>query len=314
MTTPTQINPPRNSRRQRGAAIIIMALILMLGLITLFTFRLDRRGPELEADRKTAMALAQAKEALLGRTASDAGATPTPGRLLCPDIANQGNSAGGIVAGNCFSPPGIPANAGRVPWKTLRLSDLGDGASERLWYVVAAEFINDSNPWNTTTIAAANPLITIVGNQAMNRVVAVLIAPGAPLPGQMRDTAANQNTLANYVESYVNGTTINAAAPSAAYNDRILTITAREVFSIATQRVVGDLANMSPPPYTLGIAGDPLLNLIKPTVWTDNNWDNAVDIPNSSVTVNTITLRFQNCAIVYTITGPGSVARSTQSC
>ena len=320
MTTLSPINPPRNSQRQRGAAILIMTLILMLGLITLFTFRMDRKAPELEADRKTAMALVQAKEALLGRTASDAGATPRPGRLLCPDVANQGVSAGGITAGNCSVLPGggIPPNAGRIPWKTLRVGDLGDGVGERLWYVLAKEFINDTNPWNTTTVAPGNPLIAIVGNQPMNRVVAVVVAPGAPLPvvGQMRDTAANQNTLANYVESYVNSTTINTAVPSATYNDRILTITAAEVFSIATQRVAGDLANWSLPPYTPPTlpGGPPLSNLAKPQVWTINNWDDAVDNTNSSVTTSTITLKFQNCAIIFTITGPGSVLRSAKSC
>ena len=315
MTTPNKINPPRNSQRQRGAAILIMTLILMLGLITLLTFRMDRRGPELEADRKTTMVLAQAKQALLGRTASETGANPTPGRLSCPDTANQGNSAG-VNAAGCYAPVGIPANAGRIPWKLLRVGDLGDGVGERLWYVVASEFINDGDPWNTTTVLAGNPLITITGSQLMNRVVAVIISPGAPLQGQMRDTVANQNTLANYLESYVNGTTINTAAPSPIFNDRILTITAGEVFSIATQRVAGELANLSPPPYTPPTlpSDPPLSNLGKPQVWTINNWDAAVDNPNSSVTASTITLKFQNCAIVFTITGPGSVLRSPKSC
>ena len=289
--------------RQRGAALIILMLAIVLSLVTLVTFRSERKGPEQEAQRKTALALAQAKEALLGRTASDEGAEPTPGRLLCPDTANTGNSSNGIVAGNCTAPVGIPPNSGRLPWKTLRLNDLGDGVGEKLWYVVAKEFINNANDpikLNTRKIDSNN-LITITGNQSMNQIVAIIIAPGAPLQGQARDTDANKNTLANYAEGYINGDTFNVSTASATFNDRILTISAREVFSVVTQRIARELANTSltiPYPSSLDMA------LPKSSAWDFNNWDDAVTVYSVSTTnipKDTLKLQFANCASVFTI-------------
>ena len=308
MKTNSQTRLLRPDPRQRGAALIILMLAIVLSLVTLVAFRSERRGPELEAQRKTTLALAQAKEALLGRTASDEGAKPTPGRLLCPDTANTGNSSNGIVDENCTAPVGIPPNSGRLPWKTLRLSDLGDGAGEKLWYVVAKEFIlnrNDPIKLNTRKIDGNN-LISITGSQPMNQIVAVIIAPGTPLQGQARDSEENKNKLANYVESYVDGNTINIAVPSPAYNDRILTITAREVFSVTTQRVVGELANTSltvPYPDTLDLIAS------KPQVWTFNEWDDAVTNYTVSTTTSlkdTLTLQFANCASVFTIQWDGT--------
>ena len=191
MKTKSQNKAPHLKLRQRGAALIILMLIIVLSFITLFAFRSERKGPELEAQRKTNQVLAEAKAALLGKTASDAGGVPTPGRLSCPDSANQGNTAGIDSDGDCSTPVGIPPNAGRVPWKLLRVGDLGDGVGERLWYVVAKDFINDANPLNTK-ILDGNNLITITGNQSMNKVVAVIIAPGTPLQGQARDSDENK--------------------------------------------------------------------------------------------------------------------------
>ena len=230
MTTPTPINPPRNSQRQRGAAILIMTLILMLGLITLFTFRMDRKAPELEADRKTAMALAQAKEALLGRAASD----NDPGTLSCPNINLSGiaNSAGAAGCSVAAAPSIIPPNAGRLPWKTLESGGVYDGAGERLWYVISPNFIDKGK----AVIPATPGTISVNGGP---NVAAVIIASGSALSGQNR-SAGNDTIMANYLESYVDGARINTTLTPG--NDRVITINAVELFNMVTQRMAREFA------------------------------------------------------------------------
>ena len=305
MTTPRP-NPPRNSR-QHGAAMLIMVLIMILGLIALFAFRMDRKGPELDADRKTALALAQAKEALLGNSATNniMSGVQNPGRFLCPNIdnlpPNEGKSA--LLSGSaCQSGPGIPANMGRLPWWTLKMDDLRDGAAERLWYVVDPSFVDNGTAMNTTI----TPSLAVNGNT----VVAVIIAPGPALGAlnQQRDTA-NQNNYGNYLESYINSVTIALNAPSTTYNDRMITITTRELFTVVTFRMAKELAgaNGNPPYSATSISG-----LTKTSVWNFNQWDNAID-PISSVSPTSISLKFQNCASIFTIKGPNSITRN-QTC
>ena len=256
MTTPSKINPPRNSQRQRGAAILIMTLILMLGLITLFTFRMDRKAPELEADRKTAMALAQAKEALLGRAASD----DSPGTLSCPNIDASGiaNSAGAAGCKAAVAPSIIPLNAGRLPWKTLQMGNLYDGTGERLWYVLSPNFVDYGKALPPSTAG----MISVNGGP---NVAAVLIAPGPVLSGKTRP-AGIDTIVTNYLESYVDGATIHTTlAPG---NDRVITISTAELFNLVTQRMAREFALEVSAYYSASASSYP------PTGWlpTSANW------------------------------------------
>ena len=356
MTTPNKINPPRSSQRQRGAAILIMTLILMLGLITLFTFRMDRKGPELEADRKTALALAQAKEALLGYAAKDSN---RPGSLPCADINDDGVNMGPDAS--CL------ANViARLPWKQLDLPDIRDGNGERLWYAVSQDFRSSlSSALNSTKggqITLRNPLGVIVNDadaSPSTGVIAVIISPGGVLTRQGAATqdrncaggggctpAPNLFCLApyqsvakcnpiNYLDVIV-GTEDNAnfysalppppvvpangfiygavkdATGAIVVNDRILTITRNDLNSVVTFRMARELSLTA---YS-GAMGVTIASIyLKPNVWIDNQWDNAVDGPPNNITGpsgvsgSTITLKFMNCNITYIITGSGNVTR-----
>lgn len=286
-----------------------MALILMLGLVTLFTFHMERRGPELEADRKTAMALAQAKEAILGRAIINGiptGTVENPGALPCPDRDDDGQTdntptqciGGGVSLAN------LPENAGRVPLQTLDVDELRDGAGERLWYILTPEFVDQGNinPINTLLI----PSLTIVENGIPRTVVGVIISPGRPLVGQDRTA---KNVLANYVEGYNDATkTLTISPTSAVYNDRLLEITRQDLFTKLTFRMARDLASQNSPSYP------PFLSsLSKSTVWNDNNWSIAVFAYAPTTPPNSFALTFQNCAITYTVTGL-TVTRNLSSC
>jgi len=278
-----------------------MVLILMLGLITLFTFRMDRRGPELEAERKTALALAQAKEALLGRAASN----DDPGTLPCPDFNGDGlltigsGDYSGLACGNYL---------GWLPWAYLDLGELRDGANGKLWYRLSVNFKDNNN----YPIPATGGTLTISGVSPQNNLVAIVVAPGRPVSGQSQP-AANATGYMQYLESYVNGTTLNAAAPSSTYNDRFMGITWSELFTVVTIRAARSFANELTLPY-------PSSN------WVPNSGDWVANKPffawaNSGVTVYTqpvavgspATLQFPPCATIFSIQGVGPASQISRS-
>lgn len=295
MTPPTR---PTRERRQRGAALLLLLLLLLAGAGLLFVSGLKSAAVELTAQHKTIAALAQAKQALLGYALLDPGGTSVnPGRLPCPDQDNDGNAQGAA----CATP-----HIGWFPWRTLDIGELRDGNGERLWLLVDGAFRSGGGALNSTV----QPSLTLDGRA----VVAVLFAPGPVLDrlGQVRPASGpfSASAYPNYLEG-IGGSplAVHTQAPSDTYNDRVLALTPQELFTAVTQRMARALAQANPPPYTAStIAG-----LVKPVLWSANQWDDAVD-PSSSVTASTITLKFTNCAIVYTITGLQTVQRDRPAC
>ena len=115
--------------KQKGAAIIILAAIVSL-VILIFVVK-NLNGRQLEALRKdkTAKALFEAKNALLGwtvlRGVSGAPSTATPGQLPCPeDLTLIGTPNEGNAITSCSS---LLPVVGRLPWRSLGLGDLRDG-------------------------------------------------------------------------------------------------------------------------------------------------------------------------------------------
>ena len=346
MTTPNPNLPHNKHRRhQRGAAMLILMLIVMLGLITLFTFRMDRKGPELNADRQTALALAQAKEALLGYAAKDSN---HPGSLPCPDANDDGTSDISDYAGpNCIAP------VGRLPWRLLRLPDLRDGSGERLWYAVSPVFnANSGAKLNSTyfgqiTLEDASGVITNNAS-ASTGVIAVVIAPGGVLVRQGATSPQNRTCIVgttcnaqlicnspfasvpkcnpiNYLDltasednqSFTPGATdgfiagiIKDASGNVVVNDRIIPITTRDLFSVVTFRMAKDLAGLISPPYPSSFSS---IDTSSSAIWDPNNWTSAVASYVPNMTGTSFNLKFQNCAIIYTITGP-TVTRDRPSC
>ena len=287
MKTPIPTTPPHSS--QRGAALLITMLIVVLGLVTLLTLRGGHKAPELEAQRKTALALAQAKEALLGWAATDG--VPTininPGRLLCPDQNNSGNSPGAIC----------PSRLGRLPWKTLGLDDLRDGAGERLWYIVDPAFLSSATAMNSAILPTT---LSFNGNN----LVVVILSPGLALGAlnQQRDIA-NQNICTNYLESCASMPAIVSSAFPNTYNDHALFITAQEVFTLITRRMTRELAlGIGTPPFPANLtAANAIMGA--GSTWNENDW--GITSPAASYVAtdtsggtnyNKITLTYPNCS------------------
>jgi type II secretory pathway pseudopilin PulG len=243
---------------QRGAALMIIIVILVVAIVAGLVGALSLSALNSARQEKTSAALAQAKDALLGRAVSN---DNMPGSLPCPDqmttIVGTNVPDDGIadllVGNDC------PSYIGRLPWKTLGLSDLRDGSGERLWYALSPAFRDDNSarPLNSNTKGTLN----ITGTQTASNVIAIVFAPGNILstPSQSRSatqTAACTTTGTTVAASlcatnYLEGSNKNlssAASPNTNYisadasntfNDQLLYIATKDLMPMVEKRVAG---------------------------------------------------------------------------
>jgi hypothetical protein len=193
-----------------------------------------------ERDRKIASALAQAKRALIGRATTDAS---LPGSLPCPDLVTHiaGTNVPDDGIADLFAGINCPSYIGRLPWRTLGLGDLRDPDGERLWYALSPNFRDYASHVliNDTTAGS----LSVAGSTALNNVVAVVFAAGAPLASQPRGSAAEKNNVANYLEgSNTTGSpSFTMQVPDARFNDRLVTITVGDLISFVERRVANEI-------------------------------------------------------------------------
>lgn len=204
MGAPRNPGSRTSATRQRGQALLLTVLLLILGASVL-VYNLATPGKvDIDKDKITADALAQAKAALIGYAAGvdNLAGGDRPGDLPCPDLNDLGS-------------PTAPCNTqasriGRLPWKWLGLPDLRDGDGERLWYAVSDNFkystrtacvapgdagcLNSDSRGTITVRNTAGAVIydgTNPDPYTPSGVVAVIFAPGAVL--QRQDTGTLQN-------------------------------------------------------------------------------------------------------------------------
>lgn len=228
--------------RQRGAVLLIILVLLLVGIAAVLIDSLTAAAAKNARQKTTSDALAQAKDALLGYAASDLN---RPGELPCPDIDNDGM----LILNDDYSGSTCTSLIGRLPWKTLGLPDLRDGSGERLWYALSDPFhangsaILNSNTKGTLVVYNADgvSLQTQLGYNA----VAVIFSPGSPVAPQTRNTAAQQNDAANYLDiansrnnASVSGPFI-AGTQSSTFNDQLLLITTQDLVPLLEKRVAG---------------------------------------------------------------------------
>lgn len=208
---------------------MVMLVILVMGGAAFLVSSLSTTALKTARQEKTAEALAQAREALIGRAAKDEN---MPGSLPCPDTDNDGSAE--LLSGNV-----CPSYIGRLPWRTLKLPDLRDESGERLWYVLSTNFRDDNSaqPLNSNSQGQ----LSITGNLAMGNVAAIVIAPGAPLCGKSH----NSNSASDYLEAGDGSSTSYALrsfsndCTSSPYNDNLVAITSSQLFQ-NVERLVGN--------------------------------------------------------------------------
>ncbi len=210
------------TRRARGSALVFILLILVAGAA--FLVSALRSNPQIERDKVTADALAQAKDALIGFAATYRDKNPNDvfGYLPLPDMgtsratATEGSNAANF-AGNTKNITVI----GRLPWQELGLPALRDSRGECLWYAVSGSFQNiqkaDVLNWDSlghfdtySSDGTAAGTVSTTGNNYHQRAVAIIFSAGEILPGQGRQTSTTDTVttcggnydVRNYLDAY----------------------------------------------------------------------------------------------------------------
>lgn len=193
---------PASPHTQRGAAVLLLLLMLGLGAATLLMHAVDGKRDEARRQRATLSALAQAREALMGYAL-------VHGRLPRPALsASDGREAGQVCASAADC-------SGFLPWATLGVSGI-DSWGKLLRYSVTPAFTEA--PLRQNSAVADKQVLGrrpdgssyFVAGQASCSTArqcapAVLMSSGRHNPGvsasgllQLSDSAANLDELYNY--------------------------------------------------------------------------------------------------------------------
>ena len=245
-----------------------MILIFILTIAAMAYVGTSLSGSDIQTAKriKTATALTQAKAALIGWSVSH---YSMPGALPCPDSNNSGSAASGCSANTAL---------GRLPWKTLGIGDLRDDSGECLWYALSPVFRNTisvnsrggSQPALNSTTSGSITILNKDGTALASPVIAVIVAPGAPLAGQNRDSGGavsicgGTSTAADYLDSangvnnatgnHVSGSnnyTFAMADNSSSFNDSLIYITAEDLYQPLRKRIAAEIDGTSQPTYGL---------------------------------------------------------------
>ena len=218
--------------RETGAALLAFMLVFVVGASYILVSDLNANVKKYVRQGSSARVLSEAKSALIGYAVNYPESHPGqgPGYLPCPDINNSG-SAGG----SCSLSGGT--TIGRLPFKTLEISNLRDHVGERLWYAVSDNYKN--NPKTLPALNSESP-----GNFTLDGrgdIVAVIFAPGSPVASQNR-TGAGINSVANYLEGdNADGDNSFVSDASGQFDDQVVAITRDELMSAVEQRVINQI-------------------------------------------------------------------------
>lgn len=219
-------------RRQTGGALLVFMLLMIVGTSFVLVTGLNEKRIDQLRLKKTQDALSIAKEALISYalTHYDIVAAGEFGFLPCPDASGLVNLEGAQDA-TCG---GQNVNSlGRLPWSALDIEPVTDGDGECLWYAVSSTFkkgATASQLLNEDTngsfqLIDDDGVTPLAGATPQTRPVAVIVSPGAAMPGQDRSIVLPAETVdycggnynpANYLEtlSGINNAAMVGAADS----------------------------------------------------------------------------------------------------
>ena len=243
-------------------------IVIFLAVSSYYFSSLSVTEIKVDNIKRTQFALKQAKQALIAYAATynDIKFSGEHGILPCPDYNNGVLAEGLEDNGNCGA-RGI-SKLGYLPWRTLRIQPLKDESGTCLMYAVTGEYKNDESAtptfkslmlnedsYGTFDIVREDSSIVTGGNPA-DRIVALVFAPGRPLPYQARtftngtlcggeyakfeqylDTVGaidNSSLTGNVadIDEFVHAT----SASELQYNDLFLTITREEIWQSILNR------------------------------------------------------------------------------
>lgn len=266
----TSVKTPKN---QKGLVLLVLAIIIVLAFASYSLSGLSINQIKADQAKRTRQALKDAKEALIAYavnfpeiTAANRG----PGYLLCPDTDNDGVGQTGCNG---------PSTIGRLPWVTLGIGDLRDGANERLWYAVSENFDFTASPFTGALLrkiinTATRGNITVRNNNnniiydgtTIDGIVAIIIAPGVALTrddGVVQDRSiatGDPNAAINFLDihvasgednasfqhttldGFIKGVILNGSG-DVVVNDVIEVITYHDIMDRAHKRVASEISN-----------------------------------------------------------------------
>lgn len=233
-------------------------VIVIMGIAAALVSSLSVTALRNAREENTAVALAQAREALIGYaiTYGDTHTGQVHGYLPCPDT-NGSNGEGSSPLGSCGSKN--VSQLGRLPWRTLGLAPLRDGDGECLWYAVSGTYKNNPQTglmnWDTNGQLQAFTTNGTRLDSNNNQVVAVIFAPGRPQGAQNRSGSSAPLCGGNYTASAyldnntarsINNGSVSAVASAVSQfiqgendgevNDRMLFITRQDLWNAMQKR------------------------------------------------------------------------------
>lgn len=246
------------ARRQRGQAIIALVLCIA-GLAS--SWLIHAAGPQHAKrvlEQRTFHSLALAKAALIGYAASDAN---RPGELPCPDA----NGDGVITIWDDYRGSRCRTLLGLLPWRTLKLPQLKDGSGAPLWYALSDRFHAGGSEDINSGVEGDLTIQTAAGTS--ENAVAVLFAPGFPLPNQPRPMAAFGKTgfwetYCNYLESptppaphcpHSGNPPTEFISGMTGSNDNLLAIRSSDLLPIVEKRLTAELRGSAAPASGFGL-------------------------------------------------------------
>ncbi len=253
---------------QQGLALLVLVIFIVLAFTSYIFSELTISQIKVNTDKNTQLNLKKAKQAVIDYavTYADRSAGNGYGVLPYPEAFLNGDDGktATVVAGSTKNTNVVEW----LPWRSLDLANLKDDSGTCLFYAVSgtyklgasvqADMINEDSIGMFRVLNSAN--MVVQGGSDDSQVVALVIAPGAPLPGQVRNPAVvnsscgrDYGNVSAYLEGngvYNNSTTsatidtvddfIHATETSSTeatpYNDKFLTIAREEIWNAIVKR------------------------------------------------------------------------------
>jgi type II secretory pathway pseudopilin PulG len=192
--------------RQGGAALLLMMLVVMIAAMAVLLTRLNQNEQRARQQSDAQDALAMARKALLDYAiVSPDFSSGYAARLPCPDTDNSGGLLEGVAHSGACGAIGTSV-MGRLPWRTLGIAPAMDSADSCLWYVVSGSYKDAVGTAAAMLNADTNGQLQlygieagaiVLGQQAEDRAVAMIVAPMPALAGQSREAPVAGNVCSN---------------------------------------------------------------------------------------------------------------------
>ncbi len=253
---------------QEGLALLVLVIIIMLAFVTYSLSDLSITQVHMDQAKKTLTTLKEAKQAVINYavTYSDRDVDNDYGVFPHPETIKNGeygNMPGNVGTKNTNV-------VGWFPWRALDLPALKGESGTCLFYAVSgtyklggtvqANMINEDSIGMFQIVDDDAPPNILQGTNIEDRVVALVISPGGPLPGQARNPlvpasncgddygnvpaylegdGATDNSfvsvVADTVDQFIHATE-SSKEEAVPYNDKFLTITRDEVWKAIVRR------------------------------------------------------------------------------